>query len=89
MNEEDIQSLGLVSGDLIDIESLWPDDNVRKVNNFKLVAYDIPEGNTAAYFPEANPLVPIDSVGDNSDTPTSKSVAIVVTKSTEVILAQH
>ena len=35
-----------------------------------------PRGNCATYFPEANPLVPLDSVADRSNTPTSKSVII-------------
>lgn len=88
MNAKDIESLDLADGDIVDIESLWPDEIKREVTQFKLVAYDIPEGNTAAYFPEANPLVPLESVGDNSDTPTSKSVAIVVTKAQQFVIAK-
>jgi len=80
MNPEDIADIGLNAGDLVDIESLWPDEAQRKVFGFKLIPYDIPKGNTAAYFPEANPLVALESVGDNSFTPTSKSIAILVSK---------
>jgi hypothetical protein len=46
-----------------------------------LVAYDIPEGQAAAYYPETNPLVPLDSYGDGTFTPTSKFIAIKLTKS--------
>lgn len=49
------------NNDLVDVESLWPDGIERKVFGFKLVAYDIPSGNIAAYFPETNPLVAIDA----------------------------
>ena len=36
--------------------------------------YDIPDGNVTTYFPESNVLIPLDSVADYSNTPTSKSV---------------
>ncbi|MGY5450405.1 FdhF/YdeP family oxidoreductase [Agarivorans sp. MS3-6] len=78
LNPQDISELGFNDGDLVDIETLWPDDIERKVLAFKLVSYDIPRGNAAAYFPEANPLVPLASKGDYSDTPTSKSVAVMI-----------
>jgi hypothetical protein len=42
------------------------------------VPYDIPKGNVSAYFPEANPLVPIGSVAKVSNTPTSKYVVVTV-----------
>ena len=54
------------------------------IHAFKLVAYEIPLGNIAAYFPEANPLVPLTSNGDISDTPTSKSLAVIIEKSKKV-----
>ncbi|MNG33973.1 hypothetical protein D3C84_1203470 [compost metagenome] len=43
---------------------------------FTLLAYDTPLGQAAAYYPETNPLVPLDSFGTGSHTPTSKFVAI-------------
>ena len=42
------------------------------------LAYDVPEGTAAAYFPEANPLVFLESYAATSRTPTSKSIRIVV-----------
>ena len=42
------------------------------------VPYDIPRGNIATYFPEANELVPIESTADISNTPTSKWVVVTV-----------
>lgn len=50
----------------------------RRLENFIAIPYDIPKGNTAAYYPEANPLVPVTSVADVSNTPTSKFVVITV-----------
>jgi len=79
MNELDISALGLASGDKVDIEALWGDEIVRNVINFTVLAYDIPTGNAAAYYPETNPLVALANYGDDTFTPNSKSIAIAVT----------
>lgn len=78
LNQQDIDAIGLVSGDQVDIEALWDDEKVRKVTNFKLLAYDIPVGNAAAYYPETNPLVALANHGDYTFTPNSKSIAIMI-----------
>ncbi|MBN3074529.1 FdhF/YdeP family oxidoreductase [Pectobacterium brasiliense] len=83
MHPDDISALGLEDGDLVDIETLWNDGITRVVNGFKLVSYAIPRGNLAAYYPETNPLVPLSSFGDETHTPTSKSVPVVVRRSTQ------
>ena len=75
-NEADIIRLGFNPGDKADIVSLWGDGRERRVKGFTLLAFDIPAGQAAAYYPEVNPLVPLESVGDGSHTPTSKFVAI-------------
>ncbi len=81
LNPEDIEALGLQAEALVDIETLWTDDKTRKIHRFKVIPYQIPKGNIAAYFPEANALIPLESKGDFSDTPTSKSIAVVLTPS--------
>jgi len=78
INEADIQRLGFSDGQSVTIRSLWDDGETREIHGFKLVPYDIPAGNLAAYYPETNPLVPLDSVGDFSSTPTSKSIAVEI-----------
>ena len=80
VNAGDIARLGFSDGDKVDMVSLWHDGRERRVNGFTLVAYDIPPGQAAAYFPEANGLVPLESYGDGSFTPTSKYIAIKLTK---------
>ncbi|MGE8361772.1 FdhF/YdeP family oxidoreductase [Pseudomonas sp.] len=75
-NEADIMRLGYKPGQLVDITSLWDDGVERKVFGFTLLAFDIPAGQAAAYYPEANPLVPLESFGKGSFTPTSKFIAI-------------
>jgi len=81
IHPEDMAQLGFSAGDNVDIETLWNDGITRKVFGFRLVPYNIPKGNLAAYYPETNPLVPLSSVGDSSGTPTSKSVPVKITLS--------
>ncbi|MGO3027828.1 FdhF/YdeP family oxidoreductase [Pseudomonas helleri] len=76
VNEADIIRLGFKPGQKVDIVSIWDDQHERRVKNFTLLAFDIPAGQAAAYYPEVNPLVPLESTGDGSHTPTSKFVAI-------------
>ncbi|WP_448678746.1 FdhF/YdeP family oxidoreductase [Pseudomonas nicosulfuronedens] len=79
-NEADIRRLGFEPGEKVDMVSLWSDGVDRRVSGFTLLAYDIPTGQAAAYYPETNPLVPLDSHGVGSHTPTSKFVAIRIEK---------
>ncbi len=80
MHADDIAALGLQDGDRVDITTEADDGIVRQVQDFKLVAYAIPRGNLAAYYPETNPLVPLSRIGDGTGTPTSKSIPVRVTK---------
>ncbi|MDG1750219.1 MAG: FdhF/YdeP family oxidoreductase [Thalassotalea sp.] len=81
INKKDANKLKLSDNDNVDITSIWHDNQTRNVTEFKVCFYDIPRGNLAAYYPETNPLVPLDSVGDRSFTPTSKSIAVYLEKS--------
>lgn len=81
VNPQDIEKLGFEDGDKVDITSLWSDGKLRQVKQFMLVAYDIPQGQAAAYYPETNPLVPLESYGDGTFTPTSKFIAVKLSKS--------
>jgi molybdopterin-dependent oxidoreductase alpha subunit len=76
VNEQDIRKLGYEPGQKVDMISLWADGRERRVSGFTLIAYDIPPGQAAAYYPETNPLVPLESYGDRTFTPTSKFIAI-------------
>ncbi|UVL27223.1 FdhF/YdeP family oxidoreductase [Pseudomonas donghuensis] len=80
VNAQDIQRLGFKPNDKVDLVSLWEDGRERRVSGFVLVAYDIPPGQAAAYYPETNPLVPLESYGDRTFTPTSKFIAIKLEK---------
>jgi molybdopterin-dependent oxidoreductase alpha subunit len=77
VNARDIEELGFDDGDIVDLVTHWEgDDHVRRAHAFRIVAYQTPRGTAAAYYPETNPLVPLDSTAVGSNTPTSKSVII-------------
>ncbi|MEV6275039.1 FdhF/YdeP family oxidoreductase [Nocardia sp. NPDC051832] len=76
MHLDDITEFGYVDGDLVDVVSEWTDGSERRVTGFRLVAYPTPRGNAAAYYPETNPLIPLDHVAARSNTPVSKAVTI-------------
>lgn len=82
MNQLDIDDLGFKAGDLVDLYNNY-DDIERIARKFIIVKYNIPQQCTATYFPEANVLVPINSVADKSNTPTSKFVVINIKKHNE------
>lgn len=77
MNAADIEKYGLTPGQSVDITSYFG-DREREVRGFTVVKYEIPVDCAAAYFPEANPLIPLGSVAKRSFTPTSKCVVISV-----------
>ncbi|TDE18336.1 FdhF/YdeP family oxidoreductase [Dyadobacter psychrotolerans] len=77
MNEQDIKKRDLVNGELVDLIN-FHDGVERTANKFVVIAYPIPEDCCATYFPETNVLVPINSVADKSNTPTSKQVIIKI-----------
>jgi molybdopterin-dependent oxidoreductase alpha subunit len=83
LNPSDLKNLGLRPLQPVDITSHWK--GVQRVaHHFLAVPYDIPQGSAAAYFPEANVLIPVDSVAEESHTPTSKSIAITVAPSRKI-----
>lgn len=77
LNQEDIEAAGLQANQSVDLVSHF-DGEERVAPKFTVVAYDIPRGCAATYFPEANVLVPLGSVAEKSNTPASKSVVISI-----------
>ena len=71
MNATDMTARGWKSRQSVDVISHF-NGNQRRSDNWQLIPYDIPQGNIATYFPEANVLVPLNSTAVKSNTPTSK-----------------
>jgi anaerobic selenocysteine-containing dehydrogenase len=79
LHPDDAAERGLVEGDVVDLVNTH--GGIRRVaRTFLVVPYDIPLRCCATYYPEANVLVPIDSVAEKSNTPTSKFVVIQLEK---------
>lgn len=83
MNPKDIEKIGAKSGDLMDLQTLSNDGIDRIAKGFELVAYDIPRGCVAGYYPELNVLVPHQNYGDQSYTPASKSIPVMFSPTDE------
>ncbi|MBK1883368.1 FdhF/YdeP family oxidoreductase [Luteolibacter pohnpeiensis] len=80
VNPEELRERGIRPGSKVDITSICGDER-RIVRDFSAVPYEMPRGSAAAYFPEANVLVPISAQAKGSGTPTSKSVEIEIAQS--------
>ncbi|WP_022884076.1 FdhF/YdeP family oxidoreductase [Glaciibacter superstes] len=76
VNPDDLVELGLVDGELVDVHSEFTDGIERVLRKWRVVSYPTARGCAAAYFPEANELVALDSTAEGSNTPASKSVVI-------------
>ncbi|WP_128801149.1 MULTISPECIES: FdhF/YdeP family oxidoreductase [unclassified Streptomyces] len=76
VNPADLADLNIADGSLVDLVSVWSDGSERRADGFRAVGYPTPPGSAAAYYPETNVLVPLDSVADISNTPTSKGVIV-------------
>ena len=79
LNRADLDELGIADGAVVDLTSDFRGER-RVARSFVATAYDIPRRCAATYFPEANVLVPLDSVADESNTPASKSVVISISQ---------
>ena len=76
VHPDDLADLGLTDGQTVDIFSEWKDEPDRVLRGFRTVAFPTARGCAAAYFPEANVLVPLDSVALESNTPVSKAIVV-------------
>lgn len=77
INEKDLKKHGWHQLQPVDVVSNY-DGQERVAHNFLLIAYNIPEGNLAAYFPETNVLVPYNHFAEKSNTPISKSIVVKI-----------
>ncbi|MEZ0066006.1 molybdopterin-dependent oxidoreductase alpha subunit [Streptacidiphilus sp. MAP12-20] len=76
LHPEDAAAHGVAEGAYVDLVSEWSDGVERRAPHFRVVHYPTTRGCAAAYYPETNVLVPLDSTAETSNTPTSKSVVI-------------
>ncbi|HEX7820704.1 MAG TPA: FdhF/YdeP family oxidoreductase [Sphingobium sp.] len=73
-NEVDMALMGLAHGDKIDVTT----STGRSLSGFTILAHAIARGSLAAYYPEANCLVPLDDFDPASGTPAYKSIPVAI-----------
>ena len=76
VNPEDLSRLALAEGQLVDLVSVWGDGVERRAAGFRTVPYPTALGCAAAYYPETNVLLPLDSVAEISNQPTAKGIVV-------------
>ncbi len=74
VNPADMAELDLVKGQFAYLVGVWSDDVERRAEDFEVVPYPTTPGCAATYYPETNVLVPLDSVAEISNQPTSKGI---------------
>ncbi|MCB8837725.1 FdhF/YdeP family oxidoreductase [Aurantimonas sp. VKM B-3413] len=80
MNEEDMRSLGLTDRDRVDVETYADDGITRRVENYRVHAWQLPKGNCAGYYPELNALIPLWHHSRRAHVPAAKSVPVRLIK---------
>jgi len=80
MHPVDLKERGLSDGQRVEITSHYENDKQRTVTGFRTMAYDIPRGCAAGYFPEMNPLVTANDWAEKSRTPLSKFIPVTIAK---------
>jgi molybdopterin-dependent oxidoreductase alpha subunit len=76
VNPDDLAEFGLADGQFVDVHGVYTDGEVRVLRQYRAVSYPTAKGCAAAYYPEANVLVPLDSIAEGSKTPASKTVIV-------------
>jgi formate dehydrogenase major subunit len=78
LNPNEMKKRRLAPKDRVDIHTLSSDGIERVIRDFKVVAYRMPDGCCAAYYPEANPLLPLYAYDPLSGTPSAKAIPVVL-----------
>jgi len=78
MNKEDRIARGLETGARIALETISGEGMRRRVDALTVIDYPMPRGAVAGYYPELNPLLPLDYYDRMSGTPAAKSIPVRV-----------
>ncbi|MCU1018238.1 FdhF/YdeP family oxidoreductase [Stenotrophomonas geniculata] len=78
MNIEDRLARGLQKEALVSLETISGDGVQRRIEGLTVLDYPMPRGAMAGYYPELNPLLPLDYYDRISGTPAAKSIPVRV-----------
>jgi len=76
INADEMRRLGLKAGQIVSLVSDAGDGVDRKVSGLHVTPFALPDGCVGAYYPEANPLVPLWYHDQESKTPAGKAVPV-------------
>lgn len=78
MNADDRIARGLEKGATVALETISTNGVRRRVDALTIIDYPMPRGAVAGYYPELNPLLPLDHYDRMSGTPAAKSIPVRV-----------
>ena len=81
MNRHDREDRGLENGAVIGLETYSDDGYRRYVDGLTILDYPMPRGAIAGYYPELNPLLPLNFFDEISGTPAAKAIPVKVVPS--------
>ncbi|MFD1745346.1 FdhF/YdeP family oxidoreductase [Rhizobium helianthi] len=76
INPEDIAAAGLKAGQVVGLASDAEDGRKRYIGGLTVTPFDLPNGCIGGYYPELNPLIPLDHHDKASKTPAAKAVPV-------------
>lgn len=83
INPRELQKRNLQPGERVDLIALSTDGIDRVIRSFKVIEYALPDGCCGAYYPEANPLIPLYAFDPKSRTPSYKSVPVKIVRAAQ------
>lgn len=78
MHPHDMRARGLAEGDMAHVATVAQDGHRRELSNLRVVPYDLPRGSVGGYFPECNPLLPLQHHAHRSHVPAAKNIPVHV-----------
>lgn len=81
MNKEDREDRGLENGAIVGLETYSDDGYRRYVDGLTILDYPMSRGAIAGYYPELNPLLPLDFFDEISGTPAAKAIPVKIVPS--------
>lgn len=78
INPEEMERRGLEEGQRVRLRCAADDGHDRVSHPLAVTAYDLPDRCVAAYYPEINPLIPLDYHDELSKTPAYKGVPVTI-----------
>ncbi|MBS78254.1 MULTISPECIES: FdhF/YdeP family oxidoreductase [unclassified Variovorax] len=81
MNTSDMARLSLTDGDMVDVCAEGFEDGERQVRRLRVMCFDLPKGSVGGYYPECNPLIPLEYFARESMVPAAKAIPVRVRRS--------